>query len=49
MFAAYTKAIPMRRIAKPEEIGPLVAFLCSDLSGSMTEPLVVIDGGLMIP
>jgi NAD(P)-dependent dehydrogenase (short-subunit alcohol dehydrogenase family) len=31
MLSAYTKAIPMCRIAEPEEIGPLVAFLCSDL------------------
>jgi 2-deoxy-D-gluconate 3-dehydrogenase len=49
MFAAYTKAIPMRRIAEPEEISPLVAFLCSDLSGYMTGSVVVINGGLMIP
>jgi NAD(P)-dependent dehydrogenase (short-subunit alcohol dehydrogenase family) len=49
MFAAYTKAIPMRRIAEPEEIGPLVAFLCSDLSSYMTGSVVVVDGGLMIP
>jgi 2-deoxy-D-gluconate 3-dehydrogenase len=49
MLAAYTKAIPMRRIAEPEEIGPLVAFLCSDLSSYMTGSVVVVDGGLMIP
>lgn len=49
MLATYTKAIPMRRIAEPEEIGPLVAFLCSDLSGYMTGSVVVVDGGLMIP
>jgi NAD(P)-dependent dehydrogenase (short-subunit alcohol dehydrogenase family) len=49
MLSAYTKAIPMRRIAEPEEIGPLVAFLCSDLAGYMTGSVVVVDGGLMIP
>ena len=49
MLNAYTKAIPMRRIAEPEEIGPLVAFLCSDLAGYMTGSVVVVDGGLMIP
>lgn len=45
----YLKAVPMRRLGKPEEIGPLAAFLCSDLSGYMTGSVVVIDGGLMIP
>ena len=49
MLSAYTKAIPMRRIAEPEEIGPLVAFLCSDLAGYMTGSVLVVDGGLMIP
>jgi NAD(P)-dependent dehydrogenase (short-subunit alcohol dehydrogenase family) len=49
MLNAYIKAIPMRRIAEPEEIGPLVAFLCSDLAGYMTGSVVVVDGGLMIP
>ena len=49
MLSAYTKAIPMRRIAEPEEIGPLVAFLCSDLAGYMTGSVVVVAGGLTIP
>ena len=49
MLSGYTKAIPMRRIAEPEEIAPLVAFLCSDLAGYMTGSVVVVDGGLMIP
>jgi NAD(P)-dependent dehydrogenase (short-subunit alcohol dehydrogenase family) len=49
MLSGYTKAIPMRRIAEPDEIGPLVAFLCSDLAGYMTGSVVVVDGGLMIP
>lgn len=45
----YLKAVPLRRLGKPEEIGPLAAFLCSDLSAYMTGSVVVIDGGLMIP
>jgi NAD(P)-dependent dehydrogenase (short-subunit alcohol dehydrogenase family) len=49
MLSAYTRAIPMRRIAEPEEIAPLVAFLCSDLAGYMTGSVIVVDGGLMIP
>jgi len=45
----YLKAIPLRRLGEPEEIAPLVAFLCSDLAAYMTGSVVVIDGGLMIP
>jgi NAD(P)-dependent dehydrogenase (short-subunit alcohol dehydrogenase family) len=45
----YLKAVPLRRLGKPEEIGPTAAFLCSDLAGYMTGTVVVIDGGLMIP
>ncbi len=48
MFERYLKSIPMRRLGEPEEIGPLVAYLSSDLSSFMTGSLVVIDGGLMI-
>ncbi len=49
MLQRYLKSIPMRRLGEPEEIGPLVAFLCSDLCSFMTGSVVVIDGGLMIP
>ncbi len=49
MLQRYLKSIPMRRLGEPEEIGPLVAYLCSDLSSFMTGSVVVIDGGLMIP
>jgi 2-deoxy-D-gluconate 3-dehydrogenase len=45
----YLKAIPMRRLGEPEEIAPMVAFLCSDLAAYMTGTVVVIDGGLMVP
>jgi NAD(P)-dependent dehydrogenase (short-subunit alcohol dehydrogenase family) len=45
----YLKPIPLRRLGEPEEISPLVAFLCSDLSAFMTGSVVIIDGGLMIP
>jgi len=42
----YRKAIPMRRFAKPEEIGPLAAFLVSDFASYITGEAVLIDGGL---
>ena len=49
LLSRYLKPIPLRRLGEPEEISPMVAFLCSDLSSFMTGTVVVIDGGLMIP
>jgi 2-deoxy-D-gluconate 3-dehydrogenase len=46
---SYLKPIPLRRLGEPEEIGPLVAYLCSDLASFMTGSILVIDGGLLIP
>ncbi len=38
--------IPMQRLGKPEEIGHLVAFLCSDKAAYMTGNVIQVDGGL---
>lgn len=41
--------IPMRRLGKPEEVGPAAAFLLSDkLSSYTTGATLVIDGGLKL-
>jgi glucose 1-dehydrogenase len=40
-------AIPLGRLAKPEEIANLVAFLASDGASYMTATTVFADGGLM--
>jgi NAD(P)-dependent dehydrogenase (short-subunit alcohol dehydrogenase family) len=37
--------IPLRRVGQPEELGPLVAYLASDLAAFMTGSVVVFDGG----
>jgi len=49
MLTRYLKPIPMRRLGEPEEIAPMVAYLCSDLASFMTGSVVVVDGGLMVP
>ncbi len=42
------KRIPLRRFGKPEELGPLCAYLASDLSAFMTGSTIVIDGGQVV-
>jgi 2-dehydro-3-deoxy-D-gluconate 5-dehydrogenase len=39
------RKIPARRMAEPEEIGPLVCYLCSPRSRFVTGAVYVIDGG----
>jgi len=41
------KAIPLGRMAKPEEISSVVAFLASDKASYMTATTVFADGGMM--
>ena len=40
-------AIPLGRMAKPEEIASVVAFLAGDGASYMTAITVILDGGMM--
>ena len=42
-----TKALPVRRFGRPEEIAHAVSFIASDLSGYLTGHVLVVDGGLV--
>ena len=44
-FKEIMRGIPKGRLAKPEEIGPLVVFLASKASDFMTGSVTFIDGG----
>jgi NAD(P)-dependent dehydrogenase (short-subunit alcohol dehydrogenase family) len=40
--------IPMGRIGDPEDVGRVIAFLCSDLAGYVTGSTVAVDGGMLL-
>lgn len=53
MYAAFTdeqrrtleRSIPVGRLGSPEEIGAIVAFLCSDAAGYITGAVIDANGG----
>jgi 3-oxoacyl-[acyl-carrier protein] reductase len=40
--------VPMRRLAQPEEIASVYAFLASDDASSVNGAVLSVDGGLVI-
>ena len=44
-YAEMEKTIPMGRLAQPEEIGELVAFLCDDRSAYINGNSILVTGG----
>ena len=42
---AIKQTIPLRRLAAPEELAKVVAFLCSDANTYITGQTIVADGG----
>jgi NAD(P)-dependent dehydrogenase (short-subunit alcohol dehydrogenase family) len=40
--------VPVGRLARPEDIGYLVAFLCSDLGSFICGQSILVDGGRTI-
>jgi 2-hydroxycyclohexanecarboxyl-CoA dehydrogenase len=46
LYDSLARAIPMRRIAQPTDIAPVVAFLVSDDAGYITGQTLSVSGGL---
>ena len=46
--ADFESGIPMGRLGRPEEIGPLALYLASDASSYVTGSVFVIDGGRLL-
>ena len=49
VFEDMSRGIPLKRLADPEEVGELFAFLGSDESSYLTGSQIVIDGGSTLP
>ncbi len=42
------KAIPLKRLGKPEDIADVVVFLCTPAAGYITGQVITVDGGLSL-
>ena len=47
VIAEWTSDIPVRRLAKPEEIANLVVFLASEKASYIIGAVIQVDGGLI--
>ncbi len=45
-YEALLKEIPMRRMAKPEEVAAMCVYLASDAAAYVTGASLFIDGGM---
>ena len=46
VIAGMTKAVPMRRVGKPDDVAPAVVFLASEAAGFITGQTLSVSGGL---
>jgi 2-hydroxycyclohexanecarboxyl-CoA dehydrogenase len=46
VIAAMTRAVPMKRMGKPEDLGAAVTFMASEAAGHITGQTLSVSGGL---
>jgi 2-hydroxycyclohexanecarboxyl-CoA dehydrogenase len=46
VIAAMTRAVPMKRLGRPEDVAAAVAFFCSEPAGFITGQTLSVSGGL---
>jgi 2-hydroxycyclohexanecarboxyl-CoA dehydrogenase len=46
VIGALVQAVPLRRLGRPEDVGPAVAFLASEQAGYITGQTLSVSGGL---
>jgi 2-hydroxycyclohexanecarboxyl-CoA dehydrogenase len=46
LIGALERAVPMRRLGRPEEVAHAVAFLASEQAGYITGQTLSVSGGL---
>tara|TARA_Y100000031_G_scaffold19957_1_gene20412 strand:- start:231 stop:377 length:147 start_codon:yes stop_codon:yes gene_type:complete len=44
----YKKRVPLKRLAKPEEIANVITFIATDASSYITGSNILVDGGWTI-
>lgn len=44
----YSKAIPLGKMGKPEDVANAVKFLCSEMSKYITGQVIQVDGGMLM-
>ena len=42
------KAVPLKRLGKPDDIAAVVLFLCGPAAGYVTGQVITVDGGLSL-
>ena len=47
VLASMASEVPMRRLARPDEVGHLIAFLASEQAGYITGATIPVDGGVI--
>jgi 3-oxoacyl-[acyl-carrier protein] reductase len=45
IFAGWEAESPLKRLGRPDELGAVIAFLCSERAGFMTGQPILVDGG----